>query len=321
MITKRRPRKEYHMANQKYKIGVTVHGRTALRLRRRPIHPVKPALSLGRFYSNHPSVLGPICLRPEHLQIGVLPIVVALILVGGCDFLRTKPASEAPKSEEKASSAASPMSEKKPRSASHVPIPTGTANELKDGSLPIVRVELVDNGEGGFVPVPYFYGYPLYGTVDGKAGVYRFREDTWKGYTRNESPDNDGVIHLTENFPYVKCSFYGILETPEKYVPIYLECQLPPPNNLGGRKRVVIGNVPIGATPQEILEEPSIKKAFLGEWHAVTPGFENGEGTGYFNTEHGQIGFGFKGGKLNTFVFMFDTPVMEWRSPELWLTH
>jgi hypothetical protein len=37
----------------------TVHGGTAVWLRRRPIRPVKPALSLGRFYSNHPSVLGP----------------------------------------------------------------------------------------------------------------------------------------------------------------------------------------------------------------------------------------------------------------------
>jgi hypothetical protein len=38
---------------------LTVRGGTAVWLRRRPIHPVKPALSLGRFYSNHPSVLGP----------------------------------------------------------------------------------------------------------------------------------------------------------------------------------------------------------------------------------------------------------------------
>jgi lipoprotein-anchoring transpeptidase ErfK/SrfK len=38
---------------------VSVHGGTAVWLRRRPIHPVKPAPTLGRFYSNHPSVLGP----------------------------------------------------------------------------------------------------------------------------------------------------------------------------------------------------------------------------------------------------------------------
>jgi hypothetical protein len=38
---------------------ITVHGGTAVWLRRRPLHPVKPALFLGRFYSNHPSVLGP----------------------------------------------------------------------------------------------------------------------------------------------------------------------------------------------------------------------------------------------------------------------
>jgi hypothetical protein len=38
---------------------VPVRGGIAVWLRRRPIHPVKPAPTLGRFYSNHPSVLGP----------------------------------------------------------------------------------------------------------------------------------------------------------------------------------------------------------------------------------------------------------------------
>jgi hypothetical protein len=38
---------------------VSVHRGIALWFRRRPIHPVKAAPNLGRFFSNHPSVLGP----------------------------------------------------------------------------------------------------------------------------------------------------------------------------------------------------------------------------------------------------------------------
>jgi hypothetical protein len=245
----------------------------------------------------------------HQIRIGIIPIVVLLCMVGGCDLLRrSKPQSEVQK-------------ESTSEGSSYIPIPMGISDELRDSEMPILRVALIKNKKNQLVPVPYFYGYPFYASVEAKAGIYRFREDIWTGYLREENIDDDGVTYLTELFPDVDCAFYGILETKEKYIPMYLECLLPPPNNMGGRKRPVVGDVMVGANPQEILSEPSIKKAFLGDWHAVTPGFEDGNGTGYFNTEHGQLGFGFKGGKLNKIVYMFDPPVKLWRSPEIWLTH
>lgn len=245
----------------------------------------------------------------RQIKIGIIPIVVLLSVVGGCDLLRrSKPQSEA-------------QTESKTEGSTYIPIPMGVSDELSDSSLPILRIELIENKKNQMVPVPFFYGYPFYASVEAKAGIYRFREDVWTGYLRDESIDDDGVTYLTEIFPDVDCSFYGILETKEKYIPMYLECMLPPPNGMGGRKRPVIDNAMTGASPKQILEQPTIKKAFLGDWHAVTPGFEDGDGTGYFNTEHGQIGFGFKNGKLNKLVYMFDPPVKLWRSPEIWMAH
>ncbi|MBN1652992.1 MAG: hypothetical protein JXA30_04375 [Deltaproteobacteria bacterium] len=238
----------------------------------------------------------------------ILSVLSVISLLSGCDFLRrSKPEAE--------------TTEKDSTGSIHIPIPIGISDELREAGRPVFRVELIDDGTGRMVPVPFFYGYPFYGTIEAKVGIYRFREDVWTGYTREQSVDNDGVTYLTETFPEANCTFYGILETSEKYIPMYLECLLPPPNNLGGRKRPIVGNLLTGATAQEILDEPSIKQIFLGDWHAVTPDFENSDGTGYFNTEHGQIGFGFKEGKLHKLVYMFDPPVKVWRSPEIWVTH
>lgn len=241
-------------------------------------------------------------------RIGTAILVFLLSLAGGCDLLRrSKPESAA--------------EEKPSEEATYIPIPMGISDELQNTTMPLLRVEQIANSNKRLVPIIYFYGYPFYGSAEAKNGIYRFREDVWTGYLRDESVDEDGVTYLSEIFPEVDCSFYGILETKEKYIPMYLECMLPPPHGMGGRKRPVIGNVMTGATPQQVLDEPSIKKAFLGDWHAVTPGFEKGNGTGYFNTEHGQLGFAFKGGKLNKLVYMFDPPVKLWRAPEIWITH
>jgi hypothetical protein len=80
----------------------------------------------------------------------------------------------------------------------------------------------------------------------------------------------------------------------------------------------VVGDVTPGARVAAVLAEPTLAKAFLGEFHAQTPGLESGDGIGYFDTPDGLLGFGFKNGKLATVSFVFAQPQTGWRTQDLW---
>jgi hypothetical protein len=197
-----------------------------------------------------------------------------------------------------------------------VELPEGKPPELDDAHAPLIRVELVGSPAHP-VPVPYLYGYPLYADGPALEGVRRLRQENWTGYTRDAQKDGDGVEHVVEHFPELGCFFEGIQQDEAHYVPLYLQCDLPAPKERGS-KRPVIGDIMTGAKADNVPKEPSLAKAFLGEWHAKSAGFDDGSGAGYFDTQYGLLGFGFKKSKLNSIAFVFDTPEQRWRKPELW---
>jgi hypothetical protein len=80
----------------------------------------------------------------------------------------------------------------------------------------------------------------------------------------------------------------------------------------------VVGEHGVGAKVDAVLQEPSLRQAFLGEWHATSPDFESGVGTGYFVTPSGLLGLGFEKGRLARVTFVFDVAEKSWRKPELW---
>lgn len=196
------------------------------------------------------------------------------------------------------------------RTSIQIETPSSQPAERDDKRAPLVRVAVFGSSSQP-VGVPYLYGYPLYADGGALQGVRLLRQDNWDGAERTEAPGADGVVHVKERLPALNCEFTGIQEDETKYVPLTLECDLP-------AKRPVIGNVGAGARAAAVLKDPSIEKAFLGEWHATTQGFDAGDGTGYFDTPHGLLGFRFKNGKLAGVSFTFSPPEQRWRTQELW---
>ena len=199
----------------------------------------------------------------------------------------------------------------------HVEVPVGEPPALLDAEAPVVRIEVVDAGPRAVV-VPYLYGYPLFAGEGAVHGLRRFRQDNWEGYNRQEETDSDGIVRLKETFPRVGCVFTGVLEDEDTYVPMHVLCDLPAPKALGGRKRPVVGQVMVRQSAAKLLEDEVLDRAFHGDFHVTTPDFGQGSGTGYFNTDHGQLGFGFAKGRLDSVAFLFDPPVDAWRRAELW---
>jgi hypothetical protein len=197
-----------------------------------------------------------------------------------------------------------------------VDMPEHNPAERDDAKAPMLRVELKGSTTQP-VAVPYLYGYPLYAEEPAIQGLRLLRQDNWAGYSRQVHKAQDGVIRVVETFPELGCVFDGVQEDEGRYVPLSMECNLPAPKKRGV-KRPVVGDIAVGAKADAVPKEASLAKAFLGEFHATTNGFEGGNGAGYFDTPHGLIGFGFKKGKLNSIGFVFDPPEQRWRDAELW---
>jgi hypothetical protein len=197
-----------------------------------------------------------------------------------------------------------------------VEAPISAPAERDDKKAALIRVAVFGSSSQP-VGVPYLYGYPLYADGGALQGVRLLRQDNWGGAERTDQPGPDGVVHVTERLPALNCEFTGIQEDETKYVPISVECDLPAPRDRGG-VRPVIGSIGAGARPAAVLQDPSIEKAFLGEWHAKSQGFDAGDGVGYFDTPHGLLGFKFKNGKLAAVSFTFAPPEQRWRTQELW---
>jgi hypothetical protein len=198
----------------------------------------------------------------------------------------------------------------------YVDVPSNNPAERDDPKAAIVRVQVLGTPAHP-VPVPYVYGYPLY--ADGAAiqGLRMLRQDNWNGYVRDLQPDANGIMHVKETFPLLGCSFEGVQEDEAHYVPFYMQCELPAPSDRG-KARPAIGQLSTATKADAIPKEASLAKAFLGEWHATTPGFDGTDGAGYFDTPYGLIGFGFAKSKLNRIAFVFDPTEKRWRTPELW---
>jgi hypothetical protein len=198
-----------------------------------------------------------------------------------------------------------------------VEMPPNNPPERDDPKAPVLRVELRGPRDQA-VAVPYLYGYPLYAEDPAIHGLRMLRQENWAGYEREVHKEQDGVIRVVESFPELGCVFEGVQEDEGAYVPFSMECNLPPPKKRGGYKRPVVGEVLLGARADSVPKEESLAKAFFGDWHATTAGFDGNNGAGYFDTAHGLLGFGFKKGRLTSVGFVFDPPEKRWRSPELW---
>jgi hypothetical protein len=196
------------------------------------------------------------------------------------------------------------------RTSIQIDTPSSAPAERDDKKAPLVRVAVFGSSSQP-VGVPYLYGYPLYADGGALQGVRLLRQDNWNGAERTDQPGDDGVVRVTERLPALNCEFTGIQEDETKYVPLTIECDAP-------AKRPVIGNIGAGARAAAVLKDPSIEKAFLGEWHAKSQGFDAGDGVGYFDTPHGLLGFKFKNGKLSAVTFTFAPPEQRWRTQELW---
>jgi hypothetical protein len=194
--------------------------------------------------------------------------------------------------------------------------PTSSPIERDDKKAPLLRVAVFGSSSQP-VGVPYLYGYPLYAQGTALQGVRLMRQDNWAGLDRTEQEGEGGVINVVEKLPSLDCEFTGIQEDVTRYVPLSVTCDLPAPKARGG-VRPVIGEIGPGARVAAVLAEPTLAKAFLGEFHAQTPGLESGDGVGYFDTPDGLLGFGFKNGKLTSVSFVFAPPQESWRTPELW---
>lgn len=197
-----------------------------------------------------------------------------------------------------------------------VDTPGSNPPERDDASAPMLRVDL-KGSDSQPVPVPYLYGYPLFAEGLAIEGLRMLRQENWAGYARQEHKQQDGVVRVVETFPELGCVFDGVQEDEGHYVPLSMECDVPAPKKRGG-KRPVIGQILPGAKADSVPKDGSLTKAFLGDWHATTAGFDGNNGAAYFDTPHGLLGFGFKKGRLNSIGFVFDPPEKRWRNPELW---
>lgn len=238
--------------------------------------------------------------------------IVALSMAGGCGLIgRSGSTSD---EDDGASSGGSARPVKR---AVHVEMPEAALTR-DDKQAPIVEVIHYDDGVHG-VPVPYVYGYPLYAEGTARRGILKLRLENYEGAERESYEDEDGVMHVVERLPSIGCRIEGIQESQMVFVPLSLTCELPAPRALGGKKRPVLGELRQSAKVDDVLAEPSIKKAFLGDFHLTSDNFDSGEGEGFFNTDHGQLAFQFHRKRLTTFSYYFDPPVKEWRSAELWV--
>ena len=211
----------------------------------------------------------------------------------------------------------STAAERRPKKAVVVSVPWDTSVH-DDRSGPVLKVTVFDDGRDG-VPVPFIYGYPLYSGGSAARGVLKLRQDNWKDVKLEEYLDEEGVVHFREEFRSLKCTIEGVKESQNKHVPRSLQCDLPSPRKLGGRKRPVVGELRTGALADDVVKEPSIAEAFLGEWHLVDDGFESGNGVAFFNTESGLLAFGFKRQRLVRIGFYFDPRDKRWQEPMLWM--
>jgi len=204
-----------------------------------------------------------------------------------------------------------------PGRAVEVEMPWETTAVRDDQNAPMVKVVTLDDGRHG-VPVPYLYGYPIYGQGEALKGVLKLRTDNTDGVTVDEREDEHGVVMRTEKLPQLGCAIEGVKQDEVTFVPIVLSCEVPAPKALGGKNRPVVGALRAGARAKEVLEEPSLEKAFLGEWHLVQGDPDKGKGIGYFNTDHGQLAFEFDNGRLSAVAYYFDPPHKPWQEPLLW---
>lgn len=234
------------------------------------------------------------------------------IALGSSGCIATRPSA---KSAESAKGLPSDYGQEQARSVV-LETPASSPVERDDRKVPIVRIALFGTSSEP-VGVPYLYGYPMYAEGTALQGVRLMRQDNWAGVERTEQQGDGGVMHVKELLPSIGCEFVGIQEDVGKYVPLSVECELP---QARGKNvpRPVVGEVTAGARVAAVLGEPTLAKAFLGEFHAQTPGLESGDGVGYFDTPHGLLGFGFKNGKLSSVSFVFAPPQTNWRTQELW---
>lgn len=203
------------------------------------------------------------------------------------------------------------------RRAVEVEMPWETTAVRDDEKAPVVKVVTLDDGRDG-VPVPYVYGYPIYGQGEALKGILKLRTDNSDGVTVDEREDEHGVIHRIEKLPQLGCFIEGVKQDEVTFVPIMLSCEVPSPKALGGKSRPVVGQLRAGARAKEVLSEPSLEKAFLGDWHLVQGDPDKGKGIGYFNTDHGQLAFEFENGRLAAVDYYFDPPHKPWQEPLLW---
>ena len=196
----------------------------------------------------------------------------------------------------------------------HISLPRESTALRDDRKAPILQVS-----SSGNVVFPTVYGYPIYPEGDAAQGIVMLRRDNWGSMRKSEKPDEAGVVHEIEEYTELGCRFDGVRENANKFVPLSLTCDLPPPKGMGGAKRPVIGSLMAGAKAEQVLKDQSVEEVFLGQWHLKTEYFDNGSGLGFFNTTHGQLAFGFSKKKLQRFVYYFDPNVKGWQNPTLWV--
>jgi hypothetical protein len=195
-----------------------------------------------------------------------------------------------------------------------VPMPVQPTAARDNRDLPILQI-----GTAGKVVYPFIYGYPIYPEGDAAHGLAALRNENWAGARSSDSQDQAGVVHAVEELPALGCRFDGIRESPAKYVPMSLTCNVPAPKQLGGPKRPVLGEVQAGAKAEQLLEDKTVQDVFLGDFHLKSDDFALGDGTGFFNTTHGQLAFVFSKKKLAKIIYYFDPGVTAWQNPALWV--
>jgi hypothetical protein len=195
-----------------------------------------------------------------------------------------------------------------------VAMPLDAAAVRDDPSAAILMITSV-----GRTTFPSVYGYPIYPDGDAARGIPKLRSDNYAGAHPSEIENDSGVKLAREELPRLGCRFDGVRETAVKFVPISLTCELPAPKALGGANRPVVDQLSVAAKAEDLLKQPSVETAFLGEFHLTSDDAATGEHTGYFNTTHGQLAFVYVRKRLTRFVYYFDPGVHGWQNQELWV--
>jgi len=196
-------------------------------------------------------------------------------------------------------------------------MPRDTSAVRDDESAPIVKLVVFGSVEAP-TAVPYLYGYPIYPTGEAARGLLKLRLDNWQGAESEQYEDDSGVVHRKERLTRLGCTIEGIEESKGVFVPISLRCELPAPKDVGGSERPVIADLRAGASAEQLLALDVMNDAFLGDWHLIEGDLKR-TGEGFFNTQHGQLAFGFERGKLSSVAYYFDPPEEAWRSAQLWI--